>query len=365
MPPLRTVLLVAAALVLAAVLVVAVVPRTSVTAANVTINVGDTWFCSSAFNNSVCVTNVQAGDNVTWQHSQGTHTTSHCTGGGNFTNCGGPSAEWDAPINASNPSFTWVPQPEDDNKSFYYLCNIHGSSMRGEIRVGSPPTPTTTATLTATATPMATVTPTPTPTVTPTPTLTPTPTVGGTATPTPTTAQSLEIDLLAGWNLISLPLIPGDESPAAVLASVAGKYNSAWAYAPGQTNPWLSYDPDVPPFLNTLTAIDEKMGVWLNMKEAAILTVTGTQPGSTEIAIFQGWNFIGYPSDQTRSVPNVLAGVSYNSAWAYDPSLAPSPWQSYDPDVPPFLNTLQQFTPKRGYALNASAPGELTVSNGP
>ncbi|MBI2912719.1 MAG: hypothetical protein HYY03_02225 [Chloroflexi bacterium] len=117
----------------------------------------------------------------------------------------------------------------------------------------------------------------------------------------------------------------------------------------------------MPPFLNTLTAIDVAMGIWVNMKEAATLTVTGTQPGTTEIPIAQGWNFIGYPSGQTKAVADVLAGLTYNSAWAYDPSLSPSPWQSYDPAVPPFLNTLQSFEPGRGYALNAPGPGTVTV----
>ncbi|MBI2912575.1 MAG: hypothetical protein HYY03_01495, partial [Chloroflexi bacterium] len=74
-------------------------------------------------------------------------------------------------------------------------------------------------------------------------------------------------------------------------------------------------------------------------------------------------NFIGYPSSQARDVPDVLAGVSYNSVWAYDPTLSPSPWQSYDPDVPPFLNTLEQFEAGRGYALNAPANGMLTITN--
>ncbi len=120
----------------------------------------------------------------------------------------------------------------------------------------------------------------------------------------------------------------------------------------------------MPPFLNTLTAIDEKLGLWLNMKEPAILSVAGSEPTSTQIAISPGWNFIGYPAHQARPVADVLAGVAYNSAWAYDPALSPSPWQSYDPDVPPFLNTLQEFTAARGYALNASSAGMLTVSNG-
>ncbi len=174
------------------------------------------------------------------------------------------------------------------------------------------------------------------------------------------------MSLQPGWNLISLPLIPSGSSPAAVLASIAGKYNSAWAYDPGQTaHPWLSYDPTVPPFLNTLTAIDERMGLWLNMKEPATLTVAGTEPGTTQIGISAGWNFIGYPSGQSRPVGQVLWGVSYTSVWAYDAAAgAGDPWQSYDPDVPPFLNTLQQFSPGWGYALNAAGPGVVSISNG-
>ncbi|MBI2913013.1 MAG: hypothetical protein HYY03_03745 [Chloroflexi bacterium] len=172
---------------------------------------------------------------------------------------------------------------------------------------------------------------------------------------------AMEIGLLPGWNLISLPLVPADPAPAAVLACIAGKFNSAWAYQ----SAWLAYDPLVPPGLNTLTAIAVTMGVWVNMKEAAVLTVTGTQPAETEIPMYPGWNFIGYPSAQSRPVEDVLAGVAYNSVWAYDPALSPSPWQSYDPNVPPALDTLQNFTPGRGYALNAKAAGTLTITNGP
>ena len=179
----------------------------------------------------------------------------------------------------------------------------------------------------------------------------------------PAAAQQTDIPLSVGWNLISLPLAPADTAPAAVLTSIAGKLNSAWAYAPGAPNPWLSYDPDVPDFLNTLTAIDVSMGFWLNMKEAGTLTVSGSQPGSTEIAVSPGWNFIGYPASEAKPIADVMGTLPYNSVWAYDPGQA-NPWQSYDPNVPPFLNTLQQFTPNRGYALNAAA-GVLTVGEPP
>ncbi|MBI2912388.1 MAG: hypothetical protein HYY03_00530 [Chloroflexi bacterium] len=177
--------------------------------------------------------------------------------------------------------------------------------------------------------------------------------------------QTTDISLLPGWNLVSLPLAPADPAPAAVLASIQGKYNSAWAYQPAGSQAgaaaaatWLSYDPSVPPFLNTLAAIDVSMGLWLNMKEAATLSVSGSQPASTQIAISAGWNFIGYPSSDAQPIADVMGPLAYNSVWAY----SAGSWQSHDPDLPPGLNTLQQFEPGRGYALNASAAGVLTIA---
>ncbi|MBI2912340.1 MAG: hypothetical protein HYY03_00285, partial [Chloroflexi bacterium] len=181
--------------------------------------------------------------------------------------------------------------------------------------------------------------------------------------------QTSDITLSPGWNLISLPLVPADPDPATVLASIADKLNSAWAYdssqaGSAQASPWLSYDPDVPDFLNTLTAMGITMGFWVNMQEAATLAVMGSAPPpETEIAVAPGWNFVGYPSGYALLVAEALAGIEFNSVWAYDPSLSPSPWQSYDPDVPPALNSLQEITPGRGYALNGIEETAFVVAN--
>src|SRR3990172_4832612 len=104
---------------------------------------------------------------------------------------------------------------------------------------------------------------------------------------------AFDIALSQGWNLISLPLVPDDSDSAAVLASISDNLNVAWAFDPSlaattvagaqpyaaQVSPWKSYDPDLPPALNSLTAIDETMGFWLNMEAPDTLTVTGTEPG--------------------------------------------------------------------------------------
>ena len=178
----------------------------------------------------------------------------------------------------------------------------------------------------------------------------------------PSASPTTTIELASGWNLISLSLVPEDTDPAKVLASIAGKYSIAFAYDPSKTNPWLVYGPDFPPSLNTLQSIDVSKAFWLNMKEPTNLIVKGTQPERTEIAIAPGWNFIGYPSNQTRPVAELLAGVTFDSLWAYDPSGAGS-WQVFNPSAPQQLNTLQKFTPGRGYALQATAAAVITVSN--
>ena len=49
---------------------------------------------------------------------------------------------------------------------------------------------------------------------------------------------------VAGWHLISIPLVPIDTNPAAALSSIEGKYNSVWAY--DLDKGWTIYDPTDP-----------------------------------------------------------------------------------------------------------------------
>ena len=82
--------------------------------------------------------------------------------------------------------------------------------------------------------------------------------------------NSVTIDLLAGWNLISLALKPADLAVSKVLNGIAGSYAIAWEFTPPST--WKSYDPADPDYseLQNLTA---GKGYWVKTTEAITLTL--------------------------------------------------------------------------------------------
>jgi predicted extracellular nuclease len=235
------------------------------------------------------------------------------------------------------------------------------------------PTPTPTETPTATPTDTPTATPTDTPTATPTdtstatptdtPTATPTDTPTPTATPTPTSV-AVQIPLAAGWNLIAIPLVLDDPSPAAAFASIAGQYDVVYAYEGCDSgNPWRRFNPNAPPWVNNLTAVDAAHGYWLRTTEATVLTLTGTPAENTSIGLCRGWNLIGYPSAAPVLLPDALSGIAgqYSLVYAYDALDPADPWKRFAPMAPPITNDLTELGPGKGYWLLMTTDATLVV----
>jgi hypothetical protein len=154
-----------------------------------------------------------------------------------------------------------------------------------------------------------------------------------------------EIDLCAGWNLISLRQQPSDTSIESVLEGISGKYISVWVYLDSN---WSVYDPESPGF-SDLSTMEAGMGYWINMSEVAILTISGSTP-SNSINLCCGWNLVGYNSDTSQSVADALASIEgkYISIWAY----MDGGWKVYDPENPGFSD-LTTMLPGYGYWINA------------
>jgi len=133
--------------------------------------------------------------------------------------------------------------------------------------------------------------------------------------------QAATIDLVAGWNLISLPLIPDDSTITTVLAGVT--VDSVWNYtAPYSPDSWSSYFPGAPEDL--VTMVDGK-GYWVKMSAPAVLTFQGVEMTSGAVAprtydVVVGWNFIGFKSITAKEVSNYLAAIknSYTLIYAFD-----------------------------------------------
>ena len=115
------------------------VPAPSAEGATVAIDVGDTWFCDSSHNiglgGTPCDTNISVGDTVSWNWTGIlSHTATEC--GTNWSKlslftCVG--VDWDSPTQSSG-SFQ---QTFNTAGTFYYLCEVHPTQMRGRIIVST------------------------------------------------------------------------------------------------------------------------------------------------------------------------------------------------------------------------------------
>jgi squalene-hopene/tetraprenyl-beta-curcumene cyclase len=153
------------------------------------------------------------------------------------------------------------------------------------------------------------------------------------------------ISLIPGWNLISLCKQPADISIDSVLKGIEGKYSSLWSF---QNNSWKVYDPHHPGF-SDLSTMEAGWGYWINMMEAATLTVGGAEP-SKSIDLIRGWNLVGYNSCTSQSIDSALALIDgkYISVWAY----INGQWRVYDPANPGFSD-LYNMDPGYGYWIKA------------
>ncbi|TFH46952.1 MAG: hypothetical protein E4G94_01265 [ANME-2 cluster archaeon] len=177
------------------------------------------------------------------------------------------------------------------------------------------------------------------------------------------TTEFLRIPLQAGWNLISLPLIPEDTGVDMVLSPIMDNYSIIWAYnASDITDHWKKYDP-VAPFGNDLAHMEAGEGYWIMMSSDNALNISGKVSGLIEIDLLRGWNLIGYNSLDHQPINDALSSISGNFSivWAYNASDTADHWKKYDP-VAPFGNDLEIMEPGKGYWIMMNADDDLRRS---
>jgi hypothetical protein len=164
-----------------------------------------------------------------------------------------------------------------------------------------------------------------------------------------------DISLAGGWNLISFDVGIENNGPADIFAALIDADNLVvvTGYGAGGAN---FYDPSVPPFLNTLTSIDEGFGYWVKVNNEVTLSAEGVSLGggfAKDLAA--GWNLIGYwlensqgPADAFAALidaENLVVATGYGAGGA----------NFYDPSVPPFLNTLTSLDNGFGYWVKVNS----------
>jgi hypothetical protein len=185
--------------------------------------------------------------------------------------------------------------------------------------------------------------------------------------------------LAADWNLVAAAVAPSDPTLPGVLDSLGGSYSLVQGYdACNSTDPWRQFDPAAPPEANDLTALDAARGYWLQATAPVTLTITGTLPITTAIALCPGWNLVGYPSYADAPLPVALASIvgKYDLVYGYDSCAERNQvsrrnlvsevsecdsWQKFDPAAPAFANDLIALGPGRGYWIRMKEAGTLVV----
>lgn len=159
------------------------------------------------------------------------------------------------------------------------------------------------------------------------------------------------INLEAGWNLVSLMLIPTSSNITDVLAGI--DVDSVWAYDASIEDPdkrWSSYAPGAPGDLETM--VDGK-GYWIEMNELAVLTVVGQELPDPPAAlpaysVVEGWNLIGFKSTTPRTAHSYLLAIDgkYTLVRGYSGSYFT-------------VGTGENLDPGSGYWISITEPGTI------
>ena len=158
-------------------------------------------------------------------------------------------------------------------------------------------------------------------------------------------ADTFDKTLVTGWNLVSLPLTPPDNSLAAVLASIDGNYDAVKSYN-AATNAFE--DP---------TTMDPGTGYFIHMTAEDIWSYEGETFNSLSESLTTGLNCVGW-ENTNASLPDALSSIDYRyvSRWNADDQK----YEVYDVNAPTDFNDFDMMERGEGYFIAATADCTLS-----
>jgi PKD repeat protein len=165
------------------------------------------------------------------------------------------------------------------------------------------------------------------------------------------TEVPFNVPLIAGWNLVSIPLNMDNISVENVFSSISGKWDVVKYYETlDVADPWKTYRQGSS--VNDLSNLGRTMGFWLHMVEPCWLNVSGNVPVSTAITLHAGWNLVGYPNLGERAISVALAGTGYDAIEGF---IATAPF------IQPLVGTYM-MKPGEGYWVHVPADTIWTIN---
>ncbi|MBN2357089.1 hypothetical protein JXO59_13310 [candidate division KSB1 bacterium] len=160
----------------------------------------------------------------------------------------------------------------------------------------------------------------------------------------------LTLNLIQGWNMFSLNVIPENPNIATVLASISSKVTIAKS---GDGKTWI------PKYgINDIGEIKTGQGYQLYMKEAATVEICGMEiEPSTAIPLPAGWSLISYLPRTAMSAATALASIQDQLLVAKN-----NDGQTYIPAYG--INLIDQMQPGQGYQVYLKDAAELVYPAG-
>jgi hypothetical protein len=125
----------------------------------------------------------------------------------------------------------------------------------------------------------------------------------------PSTAEEppfITLPLTSGWSLVSVPFVRTNDSASVVFPT---KYGSMFGH-----NPLTGAYNEVP-------ILEIGHGYWVYYSSGASVKISGTIPGTVQVACQAGWNLIGSRNTPVAvSALQVSAGQIFGGAFAYNPA---------------------------------------------
>ena len=164
----------------------------------------------------------------------------------------------------------------------------------------------------------------------------------------PQETETFTKSLPAGWNLISLPLTPDDNSVSAVLTSISGNYDAVKSYnaATHQFEDATTMDPGIGYFVHVTTA-----GTW---------EYEGTAYTSMTATLSQGLNMVGWTNETGSALPGALSSIDGSYRYVARWNTGTQSYEVYLPGAPTDFNDFATMDRGEGYFI--AATGSCTLA---
>jgi len=163
------------------------------------------------------------------------------------------------------------------------------------------------------------------------------------------TEETYSKDLYEGWNLVSLPLTPSDNSASSVLASVWDNVSAVY-----------KYDATSKQFESAST-MDPGEGYFVHVTQNCTWTYSGTPYNSMSIELKKGLNMVGWlncSEDISDALSSIEGDYWYVARW----NAVSQSFEVYNPVAPSSFNDFTAMDRGTGYFISAKADTTLSAS---